>query len=175
MQQSLNESTKDREGQQKELLHRFATILNAKKLKIRDQQRLLTRAGLDPSGHDQMPTKRSPKGGVQKRKAVPDEAEAVAEEEGDANMSDVTEGEETPGPSDEEDLDEVMHEQDVTKLHASNGDREATPSNEQEKKLSIPPKRDLPHGMSRGTGKAVQKSTAPTNANDGDDETDDEL
>ncbi|PSK51625.1 S-adenosyl-L-methionine-dependent tRNA 4-demethylwyosine synthase [Elsinoe australis] len=182
LQRSLEELVKEREGQQEKLLHRFATLLNSKKLKIRDQQRLLSRAGLvldDDNGH-QMATKRPQKGSARKRKAASAEAEATEEEEtadahGNTNMSDVTEGEETPDPSSEEDSDEAMHEQDVTKLNASNGDGEVTPSNEKEKKLSIPPKRDLPYGMSRGTGKAVQKSAAPSNANDGDDETDDEL
>ena len=55
----LDDLVKAKEGHEEELLAKFTALLNAKKLKIRDQQRLLAGAQIDPAAADALDTRRS--------------------------------------------------------------------------------------------------------------------
>ncbi|KAI5205583.1 hypothetical protein AUEXF2481DRAFT_388214 [Aureobasidium subglaciale EXF-2481] len=55
----LDDLVKAKKSQQDEMLRKFAALLNTKKLKIRDQQRLLARAKVDPRAADHVQQVRS--------------------------------------------------------------------------------------------------------------------
>lgn len=58
----LDDLVKAKKSHQDEMLRKFAALLNTKKLKIRDQQRLLAHAKVDPKAADQVHSARSANG-----------------------------------------------------------------------------------------------------------------
>lgn len=58
----LDDLVEAKKNHEKELYRKFAALLNSKKLKIRDQQRLLAQAKVDPKAASQISHARSPSG-----------------------------------------------------------------------------------------------------------------
>ncbi|KAF2672522.1 hypothetical protein BT63DRAFT_198308 [Microthyrium microscopicum] len=111
--QSLKEAKKSHESQ---LFEKFVALLNNKKLKIRDQQRLLAGAKVDPAAAGQLQEARAEtRSGGNARSAGKRKAPVAKEESGsdddssdafeDAEMKDV-EDQQTPEPSDQDTADE---------------------------------------------------------------------
>jgi hypothetical protein len=97
----LDQLVKAKKDHEQELLSKFAALLNEKKLKIRDQQRLLSHAKVDPDAAEDVRNARS-KDPVS-RKAGTSRSKRKANDE-DENMTENEE--ETPAASDEETADE---------------------------------------------------------------------
>ncbi|PNS14622.1 hypothetical protein CAC42_1644 [Sphaceloma murrayae] len=171
-----NSSTKA-EAERDALLVKFAALLNAKKLKIRNQQRQLARAGVDLS--DELPRRRSPAtSSGKKRKATDREVKEELESRGneaevqEPDQSDATEGEMTPEPSS---VDEDENEGVDNILSNTGADVEEKPREDLDPKRSkIPPKRELPFAMSKDSSSTSRQYAAPADGDD-QDETDDEL
>jgi len=180
--QQLDDLVKAKKEHEEEMLKKFAALLNAKKLKIRDQQRLLNGAKIDPevaeatrsardggSGKGRAP-KRSGRG---KRKVdevesdgdddevMPDDVKSEAVEDDDAERRE----EETPQQSeaeateDEDDLDAPAA------LRSGKGKGKAV-MRTMDVDDELPPERELPHR------KKGEQAPAPIEE---EDETDDEL
>ncbi len=183
--QQLDELVKAKQEHEEEMLKKFAALLNAKKLKLRDQQRLLAGAKIDPRTARAVSEARDGNGGRQagssrsgKRKAEvigePSEVEADAEDE-DAFDGDEAR-QETPPRSDKEDDDE----DDLDGPPNMNGrtvNKAKTAGNASNAAMDIgkapPPRRELPFGGKANSATATT-STATTAFRDDDDyETDD--
>ncbi|KAF1982159.1 hypothetical protein K402DRAFT_424746 [Aulographum hederae CBS 113979] len=194
---SLVDAKKDHEDA---LLTKFSDLLNSKKLKIRDQQRLLAGAKVDPavakklaSSREDGRSRRAGASRAGKRKADAAAIPAtVSDEESDGGFEEPMEvdkvedaeeeeerAQETPEP---EDMDESTEDEDEpTKLPATsrargNGKGKSTTSaKSKEKEVTIPPRRELP--FSKGKAKPVEEKLEPKPVVDEDDETesDDEL
>jgi hypothetical protein len=127
---------------EQELLTKFAALLNEKKLKIRDQQRLLSHAKVDPDAAEDVKTSRAKShvgtSSRAKRKVV-DEDE------------DVEDGEQTPPPSGEETEEETEDEHEHEHEH----------EHEQEGISSFAPPRSASQASSRTSAAPhVQQSEA---------------
>jgi hypothetical protein len=169
----LDELVKAKKDHEDELLSKFTALLNAKKLKIRDQQRLLAGARMDPAAADEVSNARSGDGSSRKsgrsrggkRKAVGDEPEDEdmnGEEEGDGE--DEQRQNETPPRSD----DEATEDEDGLDDPVPGAISSNTRSNmDIDEPVELPPKRDLPFAM--------KESKPAPQLEDDDDETDDEL
>ncbi|KAF4554211.1 Hypothetical protein D9617_5g070880 [Elsinoe fawcettii] len=193
LQKQLNDAKTLQDSQKDKLLQRFAALLNTKKLKIRDQQRQLIKAGIDPDDDSNVSRRTNGTKGSRDRKRKATEANDPENEDdgGDdddhafgeaANLSDATQRTETPEPESDRDLDEVMH-----RIGATPGSRSQTlekgsispsVSKAQEPTKAdlskIPPRRELPFAKSKQQEtKTTQKNKASAPAED--DETDDEL
>lgn len=190
--QQLDDLVKAKKEHEDELLQKFAALLNSKKLKIRDQQRLLNGAKIGPDAAEAVNGARSGKGrkpaasGSKKRGAAAAALEAdedVGEEEDDEEVP--PEEAETPPKSEQEteDEDEDGFEQPPTSSKTSVGKSPAVTQNTGDMHMDdlddLPPKRDLPFAR-RTTRQSSQQPPAkpappPRPADDDDDETDDEL
>ncbi|KAK5172663.1 uncharacterized protein LTR77_002783 [Saxophila tyrrhenica] len=179
----LDDLVKAKKEHEDELLTKFAALLNAKKLKIRDQQRLLNAAKIDPAAAEET---RAARGGGRghgrtakasgrgKRKV--DDVESVADEEmEDGRLPEAVEDyeeerreEETP-PHSEADDDATEDEDDLdAPAPVRLGKAKANERMDIEVDRELPPKRDLPFR------RRSQQSNAADDDDD-DDETDDEL
>lgn len=184
------------------LLEKFRELLNTKKLKVRDQQRLLAGAKVDPTHAAKVQNARSattshtPKasrGG--KRKARGDAAASESSEEDSfepkvATQKDETDGSEranTPAASDDATEDESDDDLDSAPQPNAMPDRieqddDKTVGNQEVETDKLPPRRELPFGNSGvGGGKESVITAAggtPSNLNqeagNDDDETDDD-
>lgn len=168
--QQLDELVKAKKEHEDEMLKKFATLLNAKKLKIRDQQRLLATAKIDSKAANEVRNARSGRGhqaGASrsgKRKGIeaeePEESDEVEEEKEVNEDEDEEMQQETPPVTDD---DATEDEDDLDAPTQSNKGK--APAS----KMDVddpPPTRELP----------VQKRpNQPAPATDDDDETDDEL
>ncbi len=148
-----------------ELFEKFSLLLNEKKLKIRDQQRLLASSNVDPAKlaaveedrserhHSAVPSRKG------KRKVRPEIQSDEEESDGFENM-DVDEAPneseqdqpQTPPPEDESTADEVSEDEAPVAAHTrSNRNLRETPAEASSSKATpppraeaVPPKRELP-------------------------------
>ena len=171
----LDDLVKAKKDHEDELLSKFTALLNAKKLKIRDQQRLLAGAKIDPAAADEMDGSRSGGGSSRKsgrsrggkRKADEPEDEDVNGEEEDDGEDEQGRNETPPrsddeATEDEDDLDGPLPGA-VSSNSRSNMDID-----------ELPPKRDLP--FARKESKQAKSAPKPVpELDDDDEETDDEL
>lgn len=180
-----------------DLIEKFSLLLNEKKLKIRDQQRLLASANIDPAKVSAMEQSRSPakSGSVGPSKPRKRKAGRVAQDETDSDegfqkmdvdgqQDNATESEvETPGTPDRESTADVDSDNEdppappPARSTASESKKPA-PNLEDDKSDTdaLPPRRDLP--FSKKPAPASKQSAAPKAAARGDAETesdDDEL
>ena len=186
--QQLDDLVKAKKEHEDELLQKFAALLNAKKLKIRDQQRLLNGAQIDLDAAQAVNGSREGTGRsagssrAGKRRANGRSTKPAAADEGD----DEEEGEErsppqdTPPPSDQETDDEGGFEQAAVPSASA---KRKSPTVKQKEAMDLdqpeelPQRRELP--FSRSTRQASKKPEPPkpteNQVDDVDDETDDEL
>lgn len=173
----LYELVKAKTEHEAELLRKFAQLLNAKKLKIRDQQRLLDGAGINPKtaaastgAHHSASSRTVAPSGRGKRKAdLPaDEEEAV---DADSN-DDLPTHEETPPQTDEEPTADEDDAVSATVGRRGSGERRGIDVDDE-----LPPLRELPF-LRKGRPEAPEQDEAPGSIPkpvEDDDETDDEL
>lgn len=168
---------------EEELLSKFATILNAKKLKIRDQQRLLNGAKIDPDAAKQVSRARSTKtsrkagssrGGKRKANGAslsPSGEEDAADDDG-ATVNGSDEGasrhdQATPEPEEPDAAAEMEN--------AASGPSHRNTQGRHRRSQQAEPM-DVKAPTRKMPSRAKEPMLAPdTNANDDDDETDDEL
>lgn len=184
------------------LLEKFRELLNTKKLKVRDQQRLLAGAKVDPTHATKVqnaraaPTANTPKASRgRKRKARGDVTASDSSEEDSfepkiATQKDETDGSEradTPAASDDATEDESYDDLDSAPQsnallgRAKDGEDEAVGNQEMEID-SLPPRRELPFGKLgvEGSKEPVTMTAGGTTSNlnqeagNDDDETDDD-
>ena len=189
----LDELVQAKKDHEAELLQKFAALLNAKKLKIRDQQRLLNSAKIDPEvakatreARNGSPAKgrvaKGSRGG--KRKAVEEQSDADEEMQDDnlldEAMNDYDEekrDEETPPhtedeATDDDDLDSTANAPPVA--HALRGKDTANDGAVASERQPPLPTRDLP-GKQEPSSPIRQPVAARPPLDDDDDDTDDEL
>lgn len=180
-----------------ELLSKFAALLNAKKLKIRDQQRLLNGAKIDPVAAEEVRTARSSKASRKaegsrsgKRKANSAAASSPEEQEDDAETVDSTDDvegasrreQETPEPSDAatetEDEDEAALEQSATGSASQGSSQSRSQRAAQRMDIDLdedlPPPRNLPFNSRRDPSHTVNEPNPPPTSNMNDDDEADE-
>jgi flagellar biosynthesis chaperone FliJ len=199
----LDELVQAKKSHEEELLSKFAALLNAKKLKIRDQQHLLSRAKVDPDvalevqrARDssspqsrQRPRRQPGESGIKKRKAkeevVPGSDEemddAAAEQDiADDNETDEERQIETPEDSDatedEDGVDASTASQSAPLNKDGNTLRRTQDESEVQKSIEQPPPPPPRRGLPFRR-KSAQESSARGDGggDDDDDETDDEL
>lgn len=171
----LDDLVKAKKEHEEELLAKFTALLNAKKLKIRDQQRLLAGAQVDPEAAGAVGDSRDDDGTSRKSggsKKGKRKAETVDEVE-DAEMNDDEEEEderpqETP-PASDDDATEDEDDLDAPAPTATSS-RGRSQMEIDEPEEAPPSRRELP-------SRSQQSKSGPTpqHNNDDDDETDDEL
>lgn len=185
--QQLDDLVKAKKEHEDELMQKFAALLNEKKLKIRDQQRLLNGAKVDPGAAKAVRDSRDGQGRKPtvsrsgKRANTASEEPDAREGEEDEEVELEAQQEETPAPSDQETEDENGF--DHALVPAASTKRKSPPIKQKEpsgmevdKPEELPPRRQLP--FTRKTRQASQQPEHPlpaTTATEEDDETDDEL
>jgi len=179
----FEELVKAKTDHETELLEKFSVLLNEKKLKIRDQQRLLSSATVDPSKVEaleasRMGSSREP-GSSRPRKRKAGDSKTESEESSDDQFEKMEVDEVPESEAEEEDAHTPEHsesEDDVldaalpvrSSTNETSRKRSATLSEAEDERYAIPPKRVLPFEK-----KAVP---APAPADDGSEtESDDEL
>lgn len=165
----LDALVKAKKDHEEELLKKFAALLNTKKLKIRDQQRLLANAKLDPKAAAQIqqtrsaPTRKPGPSRASKRKANVEDSETDDSEEGLDLLGDEAGNPMTPEKSDAETdtdaegFDPAPAASQKTLRGTSQGNtsksdpREVTastdsptPPTEEKPTMELPPRRELP-------------------------------
>lgn len=187
--QQLDDLVKAKTEHEDELLQKFAALLNEKKLKIRDQQRLLNGAQIDPAAAAEVGRSRDRTGrraGMSragKRRANGASAEPEAEDDESNAEDDAADGqlEGTPPPSDQETEDEDGFEApapSASTRRKSPPIKQKDPSSmDVDEPEELPPRRELPFSRTtRQTSKQPEYHPPATdNTNNDDDETDDEL
>ena len=200
----LDDLVKAKKEHEDELLAKFAALLNAKKLKIRDQQRLLAGAKIDPKVEASVREARSgdrssqQPGPSRPKKRKPGETAETSERgddtvmtleeddesDGDDNDDDANSSvqEETPQPSDDEGRDaenKGVYEQLDRGYLAPNEKGVSKTSNDMEIDDigELPSRRNLP--FNRKTHSSAKQATSASDSKvtqaEDDDETDDEL
>lgn len=192
LKERVQNAAKERDLYVKQLSLKFSELLNSKKAKIRDQQRLLKSASItspiDTDGANDEPSASTTAKG-KKRKAEngaivePPEDDDATEDEEEGNMSDAassrtrtptpdaeTSGDESDGPASKVASD--------NKRRANSKPSQSEPartidSSSRSKDWKIPPRRELPVGMG-GQGATTAKAQ-PSAPEDDEEETDDEL
>lgn len=182
---------------EEELLSKFAALLNAKKLKIRDQQRLLNGAKIDPAAAKEVSRARSAKtsrkagssrGGKRKANgaslslsededaADDDSATVDGSDEGASRRDQVT-----PEPEEQEELDAVEDEEVISSDSTPAAFKASHESvRGQSQRSSRRQQEAEPMDVDKPSRKIPSRAKEPTpppdaNTNDDDDETDDEL
>ncbi|GAB7345195.1 hypothetical protein MBLNU457_3575t1 [Dothideomycetes sp. NU457] len=201
----LDDLVKAKKEHESQLIQKFAELLNAKKLKIRDQQRLLSNASIDPKFAEQVRGAResithkagdSRKG---KRKAESEEDESEDGFEVSGKQQDLDEEElreelneqATPEASDQDETEDEDEEGVGPKSRdnrttvgvgrrgkALDAEETTAGPTKPSKPLTLPPRRELPF-----VPKTTEKSASPTRSgvhraatpSDQGEETDDEL
>ena len=173
----LDDLVKAKKDHEDELLSKFTALLNAKKLKIRDQQRLFAGARIDPATAEEAGETRASGGSSResgrsrggKRKAGIDdepEDEDMNGDEGDDGEDEQRQNETPPRSDDEATEDEDDLDGPVPATVSSN-----TRSNmDVDEPVELPPTRDLPFARKE----SKQPGPAP-GVDEEEDETDDEL
>jgi len=186
---ALEELVKVKNAHEDELIEKFSLLLNEKKLKIRDQQRLLASANVDPQKlaaieQDRVASRSPGPSRAGKRKAaVKDESESedVVERmdvdappgETDSENDDVSQ---TPDKStaDEASEDESIRP-DKNKKMASKPTTSKKSGSAPQAPEALPPKRELPFAKKKVTAKPVEKSSVKALHDGSETESDDEL
>lgn len=194
----LIEAKKEHENM---LLEKFQALLNAKKLKIRDQQRLLATAKVDPrkaaqirdARRSQVP-RRPESSRVLKRKTneqsqtdtTTDEGDESVFEEMPAKEQGLDSGRETPRSDPDVTEDEDDDPKSISPARSPSGKGKLTESPGAKRPLSqppgqmvLPPRRDLPFGKQPGLGDEANTMSravsVKANQQDGSETSDDEL
>lgn len=190
--QQLDDLVKAKKDHEEELLQKFAALLNSKKLKIRDQQRLLSGAQIDPSAAQAVRGSRDGTGrrpaasragkrranGTSAEPEAQDDEEDEEDEEGNEPLGPQNE---TPPPSDQEtededDFDQAPLPRASTQRESARVKQREPSSMDVDEPEEVPPRRELPFGRStRQTSKNPESQLPAANEADDDDETDDEL
>lgn len=182
----FDELVKVKEEHENELLEKFSQLLNAKKLKIRDQQRIISSTNVDPAKLEAVEASRRGKAGPsrsRKRKAGLAEAESESEDDAFAPMQEAhedSEGEERRTPEPSEDGEgaadgDVTEDEDEPQLPF----RDTRAATKKTEEVVIPPTRTLPSFAQNSGRKPKSTTPLPTLPSDPDategEETDDEL
>lgn len=191
----LDDLIRAKKEHEDELLQKFAELLNAKKLKIRDQQRLLASAKIDPQAAAQVhatrsnghkpsrsaPGKRKVKDQMNSSESEDSDLEApVAALEADDRLNQESDREETENEDDEGDVagfdPAVSQPLRGATDHRSQTTTEVRPDDPD---LELPPRRELPFEMKKtfDPTKSAPLASVPAPARqavDDDDETDDD-
>lgn len=174
--QQLDDLVRAKKDHEDELLSKFTALLNAKKLKIRDQQRLLAGAQIDPEAAEAVGDRHT--GAGRSRKAAQSRSAkrkaGTADDTDDENMDEGQEDQdeeerrqsETPPRSEDEATED---EEDLDGPGPSRVSADTRSNMDVDKPDELPPKRDLPFA------RKDSKPAAPMSGDDVDDETDDEL
>ncbi|KAK3719735.1 hypothetical protein LTR37_004272 [Vermiconidia calcicola] len=186
----LDDLVKAKKEHEDELLKKFVALLNAKKLKIRDQQRLLNGAQVDPAAAEAVGASRAGTSRTRKAKTSRngkrkvDEAEDgrdddEMEEDGDMpealkDYDEERQEEETPPRSDGEETDDEGLNLDAP-ASSRPGRTKTNGAMEADEPAEPPPIRDLP--FARKSAQRVEQAPAPVEdrRDEDDEETDDEL
>ena len=196
----LDDLIKAKQEHEDILLQKFTELLNSKKLKIRDQQRLLAGARVDPSTAERVSEARSPEvprrskrkaGGKGKAKAVAEDEESDGFEDAPASKMDVDadthnndEDEDdrfaqmTPEASDTtEDDEEVPSRAPKQSLTEQVQQVQAAGASAPREETELPAPRDLPFQKKylRSQKPSEEAKAHATPAVEDDEETDDEL
>lgn len=191
LEDSLSELVTLKEEHDNALLEKFSLLLNQKKLKIRDQQRLLASSNIDPARLEEVESQRKSRS----RSAGPSRAGkrkvgAVVDSDSDEGFEkmEVDEANESANNSEVEEIEDGRTES--TASEASDDDdppppprrtvnqervsKEPTPTAAPPEDFALPPKRELPF-QKKPAAKPVAKSP-PKPVQDGSEtESDDEL
>lgn len=186
----LDQLSKAKRDHEQELLSKCAALLNEKKLKIRDQQRLLSHSKVDPDVAEDVQRERSKDS--KSRKAGPSRSKRKANDEDDDHA--LTEDEEqTPVASDVETADEEGDDDDGAKGNSfapapaasqASSRRSAAPQSQSQSQASqrmnveeaLPPPRQLPFSKPKtGEPSPPASSSNQQVVEEDDEETDDEL
>lgn len=191
----LDMLVKAKKEHENEMLSKFAALLNSKKLKIRDQQRLLQNGNIDTDtaaigdvSPMKTPTARSSRSGKRKANGPPQSASPDTEDEGGDNPDEASTQQHSPEPdeadvateTEDEDEDEEATRKSAPSIVASQAStrgrsRRANEMVIDNKDESPPPRRALPFNK-RKSAKTPSPPPAPTANQDEDDvETEDEL
>lgn len=181
LEKCLTELTQHKIAHEKVMLDKFTLLLNEKKLKIRDQQRLLASAKVDPEKlaaveASRKSRKAGPSRGNKRKAAQKDESE---ESEGHEKMdvdapvaASVAEnaqssaGETTTGAESDDDDDERVT---LPTRAAPDAAELSSPKHQEEVSKSVaPPKRALP--FTKKTAVAASTTNRPASETDSDDE-----
>lgn len=185
----LDELTKAKHDHEKELLSKCAALLNEKKLKIRDQQRLLSHSKVDPDVAENVKSERS-KDPVSRKAGSSRSKRKAKDEEVDRPMTEDDE-EQTPAASDVETADEDEGDEDdeedggfapapaasqtsTTQMTTARASRSQA-SQRVEIDEELPPARALPFKSKTGRPTPPASSSTKPVAEEEDEETDDEL
>lgn len=180
LQEQIDELVKAKAEHEQQLLAKFAALLNEKKLKIRNMQRVLTTAQADPG---KLKDYQATKGDAApsrtrlgpKRRAEPEEE---TEESDDFEPMDVDNvvnnphdpvspesGHSTPSPDPDETASEDEDEDapQTSRLRSQTGSKE---SRKQKSPITLPPRRELPFasqatGKGRGVAGKAEKAPGP--------------
>lgn len=185
--QQLDDLVKAKKEHEDELLRKFAALLNSKKLKIRDQQRLLNGAQIDPQAaravrDSREGTGRSPGSSRRGKRTANDasnEPQGGDEEESEGGGNEAAEpAEETPPPSDQETEDESFDEAPApsaaTQRTAPAVRQNETSSMDVDDPDELPPRRELPFSRSTRQTSRQPEPKRPTPANQAEDDDDDD-
>ena len=192
----IDDLVKAKAEHEQQLLAKFTSLLNEKKLKIRNLQRVLSTAQADPKMLKELQSvngrEARSNGRRGTKRQAPEQDEQSDESEGFENMDvdavvnnpeepvSPESGRSTPEPEDTDDEDEDL---DATNTAESRPRTRGTDSRKKSP-TPLPPRRELPFqrrpgGQKDGTTEEPKKThTPPTMADDGDEETaseDDEL
>ena len=166
----LDDLVKAKKEHEEELLAKFTALLNAKKLKIRDQQRLLAGTQIDPaaaSALDAGGSRQSAKSKKGKRKAHTEDDEEMGDDEDNENGEDEHPQETPPGSDDEATEDEGNLDGPGASVRSQKSQHDM----EIDEPDEVPSRRELP-SRSEGLRPAAH---IPPQIGDDDEETDDEL
>ena len=200
LEQQLEDLIQAKKAHEEELLGKFALLLNEKKLKIREQQRLLAGAKVDPNAAKkvgrakEVAKGRTPEASRKgKRKVdVKDEESENEDEDGFENNRAVTHGRpnaedtdadgegqvETPDPSDQDVTEDDGDDDLVAGAEDQREVRPETSKNDEQMQVdALPPSRELPFGKHHvGAGREMEADRSVLNQEAGneDEETEDD-
>lgn len=160
--QDLVEAKKEHE---RTMLEKFRQLLNSKKIKIRDQQRLLTGAKIDANAVARLAN--ATEAQARGRQPLPSRTAKRKAEAGDMDID----------KADDDDADEDEVQVATSQSNDSGSEDERLQSREQgNATLPSPPRRELPFTASRSTAQPVSQPVSSTTKQDldSDGETDDD-
>ena len=185
----LHDLVQAKKEHEEELLQKFAALLNSKKLKIRDQQRLLAGAKVDPVAAEAVKGARdgtgrrkagTSRGGKRKAKEREEpEADATSDDDAETNgYEEVQQLDETPPHSDQDatdddDVDDLDEAVKVSKQTPGAGKKGTAMEVDQSEEP--PPRRELPFARKTEAPSAPPAKIVQPAGDDDEDETDDEL
>lgn len=198
----LDDLVQAKKDHEEELLQKFAALLNAKKLKIRDQQRLLASAKIDPSSAAQVQSSRKGRFGHKpatsragKRKASspsPDEdsnddesgESAIVGEDNEERIGEARDGTSgTPDTATEEEASDEDLARAITPASRARNEGVTSTAKASQSRISSPaeadsavsPTRELPFNVKTTQRVQSQKSSQQAQNEDDDETEDDEL